>query len=159
MKHNNDWLKEPETHFFDLDGTLIYHYGCGVQGQITEDPILLPGTLKFLTDLRAVGSRIIITTGRPSTCRSETIDQLNKLGLPWDDLIMGLSRGRRVLWNDHKPNSAEPTCLAYSLPRNSGVYHIHETMNEFIEVSDTYPLIESVHSDKLMRPNTYYDNS
>jgi len=112
----------PKTVICDIDGTLIKHCGdiCK-QHQILDPEILLPGTLDKIKEWDKNGYRIILVTGRRESTRKQTEEQLTHLGILYDQLIMGVSGGVRVLINDLKPNKEEPTAIAVNLKRNQGI--------------------------------------
>tara|TARA_A100001015_G_scaffold281215_1_gene344259 strand:- start:621 stop:983 length:363 start_codon:yes stop_codon:yes gene_type:complete len=116
----------PKTIICDIDGTLIEHYGNAYQ-QLTRTPEILPGVLKKFEDWDRKGYNIILITGRRENWRKETEKQLVSLGIFYDQLIMGVGGGPRILINDFKPNSKEPTAIAHCLDRNSGM----ETLEDF----------------------------
>lgn len=109
-----------KTIFCDIDGTLVQHKGDIVK-QYTEDLELLDGTIKKLSEWDRKGYNIILTTGRREGMRAVTEEQLIKLGIFYDKLIMGIGSGKRVIINDRKPNSEDPTAEAFCVERNSGI--------------------------------------
>jgi len=46
---------------------------------------------------------------------------LEELGIVYDQLVMGLGGGPRVLINDLKPKGDDPTAIAVNLERNKGI--------------------------------------
>ena len=80
--------KSSDVHVFDAEGKY-----------------LLPGVIDKFAEWNGLGYTIVLTTGRRESERGLTIKQLQKVGLQYDHLIMGLGRGSRVLINDIKPNS------------------------------------------------------
>jgi len=109
-----------KTIFLDIDGTLLKHFGSQ-SNQILYNPELLSGSLEKLHEWDKLGYKIILVTGRKESTRNITTQQLEKLGIIYDQLIMGLGRGARVIINDLKPDSEQPTAIAYNLTRNQGV--------------------------------------
>lgn len=109
-----------KTIFCDIDGCLVKH-----QGSMTEalgiEPEILPGVLKKVNEWDALGYKIILTTGRKESARITTEEQLRKIGLSWDQLIMGLGGGDRILINDLKADGDGPTAIAINLTRNVGM--------------------------------------
>ena len=106
------------TIFSDIDGVLWEHL-IDLPHMMTERPSLLPGVQEKFSEWRAKDYYIILTTARPEGCRRVTEDQLASYGLFWDQLIMGLPVGPRVLINDVKPSGLK-TAIAVNLTRNSG---------------------------------------
>jgi FMN phosphatase YigB (HAD superfamily) len=116
-------MNRPKTIFLDIDGTLVKHLG-GLDRQFTKELELLPGALEKLVEWDRKGYNIILTTGRRESMRKRTEEQLAKLGLFYDQLIMGIGGGTRVIINDRKPNSSEDTAIGISLDRNTGILDI-----------------------------------
>ena len=136
-----------KTIFCDIDGTLITHVNSGISAQVPPEmlsssllqypdigtgiwPGLLPGTLEKLNEWQRKGYRIILTTGRPVSMRAATERQLQSFGIFWDDLIMGLPNGQRVVINDLKAgvttddaclNVDRQTAAAFFIERNEGI--------------------------------------
>jgi len=113
----------PKTIFLDIDGTIIHHYG-DLSSQQIKKPILLDGTIEKLIEWDKKGYNIILTTGRRESMRKKTIKELSEIGIFYDQLIMGIGGGVRVLINDKKNNSDECTAIAINLNRNEGVKSI-----------------------------------
>lgn len=117
--------QRPITIFCDIDGTLIEH----------DDPItimngkrkakLLPGVKEKLIEWDRKGYRIILTTGRKPSLRDQTIQDLKDTGIIYDDIIMGLGGGKRILINDRKGNSTEDYAIAINIERNEGLLNIN----------------------------------
>tara|TARA_Y100000816_G_C25983649_1_gene513673 strand:+ start:287 stop:643 length:357 start_codon:yes stop_codon:yes gene_type:complete len=116
-------MAKPKTVFCDIDGTLFYHHG-DLHKQITETPVLLEHVKETLVDWDRKGYNIILTTGRKESTRKLTEIQLEKAGIFYDQLIMGLGGGERILINDLKPNSSNETAKAYNLKRNKGLLDV-----------------------------------
>lgn len=112
--------KRPKTIIVDLDGTLIFHYGS-LSEQMSNDPKALPGLIKKFNEWDKKGYKIIVLTGRKESMRKLTEDQLLQLKVPYDQLVMGVGGGVRVLINDLKEGSEEPTAVAINLKRNKGI--------------------------------------
>lgn len=107
------------TIFLDIDGTLIEHKGS-LTALMFGDPVLLEGVLKKINEWEARGFNIILTTGRKESQRALTEAQLEKLGIFYDQLIMGIGGGPRYLVNDKKPDG-KYTAFAFNLNRNEGL--------------------------------------
>jgi len=116
-------MDSTKTLFLDIDGTLIYHYGIPNK-QTKLHPIMLPGVEEKLIKWEAEGHKIILMTGRRESERDITIKQLSDLGIVYDMLIMGINPGKRIIINDLKPESDEPTALAFCVKRNEGLKNI-----------------------------------
>lgn len=109
----------PNTIIVDIDGTLIKHYGS-LSAQIMNEPKLLPNVAEKFAEWDKAGCRIILLSGRRESMRDETEKQLKSLGLFWDQLVLGATRGKRILINDMKLNSIEPTAESINIERNKG---------------------------------------
>ena len=94
-----------KTIFCDIDGCIFLH--CGNSTDVFHlKPKLLPGVTEAFTDWCKKGYAVIITTARPESLREITAQQINEAGLFFDQLIMGLPLGARVVINDvPDPNS------------------------------------------------------
>jgi hydroxymethylpyrimidine pyrophosphatase-like HAD family hydrolase len=118
-------MNRPKTIFLDIDGTLIEHTE-EITEQLTAKPNLLVGTLETLTEWDRKGYNIILTTGRRESARKVTEQQLCDLGIFYDQLIMGLGGGIRVVVNDRKKNKTHDTAIAINLDRNEGIENLKE---------------------------------
>jgi len=109
-----------KTIFLDIDGCLIKH-----QGELSKtilNPVeILPGTLEKLNEWDANGYKVILTTGRKESMRELTKKQLQNEGIFYDQLIMGLNRGERIIINDKKPNNNMCVAKAIQIKRNNGI--------------------------------------
>jgi histidinol phosphatase-like enzyme len=109
----------PKTIFLDIDGTLLKHHG-NQHDIFNNEPEILPGVIDKLKEWDSQGYNIILVTGRRKSTRKLTEQQLDKLGIFYDELIMGIGGGQRVLINDLKPNSDENTAISVCVNRNEG---------------------------------------
>lgn len=98
-KCNEYYIEKPKTLFIDIDGTILKHVHCFSE-LITTIPVALSGTLDKINQWDSLGHKIIFVTARKESARNFTETQLNSLGFCWDQLIMGVSSGVRVLIND-----------------------------------------------------------
>lgn len=114
----------PKTIFCDIDGTLIKHDTPEVSFKSNYNMTLLQGTLQKLLEWDRKGYNIILTTGRRESLRQLTERQLADIGVFYDQLIMGIGGGERVLINDRKPDGTV-TAYAYNLDRNEGIKNIN----------------------------------
>ena len=110
-----------KTIFCDLDGTLVKHSNPVVASNPQHKMEVLSGTHDKLREWDSKGYHIIITTGRKNSLRKTTEEQLKSAGIFYDQLIMGVGGGDRVVINDRKPNSKRDTAYAVNLNRNEGV--------------------------------------
>lgn len=113
----------PKTIITDLDGTLIQHHG-DIAFQHIYEPVILPGVLDKIRFWDSLGYKIIILSGRRESTRQATEKQLENCGIIYDQLVLGVSGGERILINDLKPNSDKPTASAINVERNAGLEKI-----------------------------------
>ena len=118
-------MERPKCVFLDIDGTLINHSGI-ISEQILKTQQLLQETLETLGEWDKKGYIIILTTGRKEGQREITKKQLSELGIIYDQLVMGIGGGTRVLINDRKPNSLSDTAIAINLERNTGIKNLKD---------------------------------
>jgi len=115
-------MNRSKTLFIDIDGTLFHHSGDRTNMCSTlVMPLVLPGVKDKFNEWDRKGYCIILTTGRKEGDREVTKKQLSYHGIPYDQLVMGITGGERVLINDTKPDSLESTARAFTLPRNEGI--------------------------------------
>ncbi|MAH43826.1 hypothetical protein CL614_08980 [archaeon] len=114
-------MRRPKTIFCDIDGTLVEHVQPGMACMPHNSMTILKGTIEKLIEWDIKGYNIILTTGRRESARVETERQLSEIGIFYDQLIMGIGGGHRILINDLKPDSQEPTAIAISIKRNEGI--------------------------------------
>jgi len=109
-----------KTIFCDIDGTLLWHNAdtLNTSGQ------MLPGVKDKIKDWMRKGYRIILTTGRPESHRRATENALLFHNIQYHQLVMGLGRGQRVVINDMKPDSKDPSALAICIKRNEGLENV-----------------------------------
>jgi len=116
-------MEMKKTLFLDIDGCLIKHQG-NLSTQILSKTELLDGTIEKLNEWEGDGHRIILTTGRKESMRKFTEEQLLGLGIFYDQLVMGLNRGERIVINDSKPSNDMVTASAIQIKRNVGIKNI-----------------------------------
>jgi len=112
-----------KTLFIDIDGTLIKHQG-NMSKMFLNEMEILPGVLDKLNEWDAMGYKIILTTGRKECVRKITEEQLLKNGIFYDQLIMGLPRGERILINDIKPGNDMTVASAIEINRDEGLKNV-----------------------------------
>jgi hypothetical protein len=115
-------MARPKTVFLDIDGTLVKHEGT-LHAINIKGCELLEGTLEKLNEWCLEGVNIILTSGRKESQRKVTEKQLEFLGITYDQLILGIGGGDRILINDAKANGRE-TVKAICLPRDHGIKDI-----------------------------------
>jgi phosphoglycolate phosphatase-like HAD superfamily hydrolase len=110
-----------KTIICDIDGTLIEYIDSrtSVNGVYNEEHKPLPGVIEKIREWEVRGCRIVLITGRRESERKRTETELNRIGIPFDMLIMGFADTGRVLINDI---GKQGQCKAHavSLPRDQG---------------------------------------
>jgi hypothetical protein len=129
-------MSSPKTIFCDIDGTLLFHKGDIVKN-FQEEPLLLSNVIESIKQWEKLNYKIILTTGRKECVRKETEQQLSKLGIIYDYLIMGITNGDRIIINDKKLNGIKNTCYAINLVRNKGLENI-DLESKNITILDKY---------------------
>ena len=130
--------ERPKTIFCDIDGTLWNHVGSVSKQINVEKHKLLPNTLDAIDSWDKLGYKIILTTGRKESLRKMTEEHLSELGIAYDQLLMGLGGGDRILINDRKPKGNRNTAYAINVVRNNGIPH-YDFTTKFVNISDNQP--------------------
>lgn len=133
-------MNKSKTIFCDIDGTLIFHVGNVNQQALSQNMTLLNNTKEAINLWDKLNYKIILTTGRKESLREKTIDDLKNIGIVYDQLIMGLGGGERILINDKKINGNKNTAYSINLTRNKGLHYFDFTSN-FIIIPDEQPSI------------------
>lgn len=129
-------MYSPKTIFCDIDGTLLFHKGDIVKN-VQEEPIILPNVIESIKQWERFNYTIILITGRKECTRKQTEKQLSNLGIVYDELLMNLPNGPRVLINDKKPNIPNNTAYAINVIRNKGFENLDLT-SQNVTISDNY---------------------
>ena len=107
----------PKTIICDIDGLLFRH--CGdINTQHLSKPVLLAGVKEKFKEWDRKGYNIILMTGRRESTREYTEKQLTESGIFFDQLVMGVGGGVRVLINDRKEKGSGNTAVAINVVRN-----------------------------------------
>ena len=110
----------PITIFCDIDGTLVEHHPPNISAHPGNSLKILANTISKLTEWDAKGYNIILTSGRKEGMRKSTEEQLRKAGIIYDQLVMGIGGGDRILINDKKPDGRVAASVI-NLNRDDGV--------------------------------------
>lgn len=147
----------PKTIFCDIDGTLWNHVGDVYQQSLCNEHILLNNTIESINLWDKLGYKIILTTGRKESLRNKTENELEKLGIIYDTLIMSLGGGDRILINDRKEKGLKNTCYAINLVRNKGIQH-YDFRSTFVSISDNQPkeVLKPWGKEELIEYNDQY---
>ena len=98
-------IEHPKTFFIDIDGTLLYHHSDFAKLLDTDNIPPLPDASEKIGKWHCQGHTVILTTARPESMRARTIKQLDNAGIVYDQLVMGLTNGVRILINDYVPDT------------------------------------------------------
>ena len=119
IKEWNAYKAQYSTLFVDLDGTLVRNSGQFTEPKWGTTAAIAPN-VATLNALHASGKvEIILTTSRKEKFRQATIDQCEREGIKYDQLIMGLVHGRRIVINDYAKSNPYKSCDAINIKRNS----------------------------------------
>lgn len=117
-------MTNQKTVFCDIDGCILYQpkefLEVFNEGYMT---CAMEGNREKLLAWHILGHKIILTTGRPESLRKMTVDSLNTLGILYDQLVMGVGSGVRILINDEEVPGV-PKAIAISIERNKGLKDI-----------------------------------
>jgi len=96
---NEFYSNKPKTIFCDIDGTILVH--LHKISHVLQDPgALITGVRDKFDEWDSQGHHIVLTTARKESARAHTVKQLAHAGIIYDQLIMGITSGVRVLIND-----------------------------------------------------------
>jgi len=119
---SNDWDRfrsEYKVVFLDIDGVLVEN-SCGYMKPFVGTTKGISPNVKHINKLFDSGkSQIILTTARKEKHRAETVDQLNREGIPYHQLVMGLYHAKRIVVNDYSKSNPYKSCEAINMRRNS----------------------------------------
>ena len=108
-----------KTIFSDIDGTLIEQ----VRFEDLNPNIVnvLPGVLEKFNEWYEAGHHIVLTTARPWHLELITKQQMERAGIRYHQLVMGIGREERILINNNskgEPNA--PRAMAVAVGRDAG---------------------------------------
>lgn len=109
-----------KTIFSDIDGTLVHQVQFENIDPFTSKA--LPGVVETFTRLFKEGHHIVLTTARPESLRDVTIQEMDLLGIPFHQLVMGIGRAERILINNKSlkdPNESRATAI--EVEKNGGL--------------------------------------
>ena len=92
-----------KTIICDIDGTLTEYMDGGHKAIMEQEHVACPGVVDKMRNWEANGHRIILITGRRESVRQRTENELRRLGIPFDVLLMGYADRGRYLINDISP--------------------------------------------------------
>ena len=112
-------MEKKKTYFVDIDGTIFLYRKFDTY--LTTEAQVIKKSKNFLQQVRDEGHMIVLTTARPEYLREHTALELNKNGIPFHQLVMGIERGPRYLINDMDPNSPGERAIAINIIRDGGI--------------------------------------
>ncbi len=119
LENHVNHLRKKCSIFCDIDGVLIHHHPHSTPDPEKNKPLK---DCEKLGEWKNSGHRIILTTARSEKYRERTAKLLEFLNINYDQLVMGLPAGPRILINDHKPSKEFANqANAIELLRNSGI--------------------------------------
>ena len=112
-------IKHP-TYFVDIDGTLIKYRSFDQIETVASEAIT--SVIDKINNEHNNGAHIVITTARPSELELFTKQELEKIGVKYHQLVMGIGRGTRYIINDKDPQAPEvDRAVGINLIRNQGL--------------------------------------
>jgi len=115
-------MEKKHTIFCDIDGSIFKYRKF--ETYTTSEAEVLPEVISKLDQWKKEGHRIILTTARPKDLYMHTVVELSKNGVSYDDIIMGIERGPRVLINDMDPEKEGLRAIGINLIRNEGFENV-----------------------------------
>jgi hydroxymethylpyrimidine pyrophosphatase-like HAD family hydrolase len=113
------YSEKSKTIICDIDGTILKHlHKFSDLNKFSAE--LLPGILEKFDEWDSLNHKIILMTARKESGREMTEKHLKDLGLMWDQLIMGVSGGTRILINDKLEDKDPDRAIAINVKTNSG---------------------------------------
>ena len=112
-------IKYP-TYFVDIDGTLVVYRKFIEINEVPLTPI--QSVIDKVNNEYDNGAHVVITTARHPEYELFTKQELEKIGVKYHQLIMGIGRGTRYVINDRDPK--EPNidrAVGINLNRNEGL--------------------------------------
>ena len=111
-------IKNP-TFFVDIDGTIVKYRKFSELDTAVLTPI--QDVIDFINKSYDEGSHIVITTARPQSFEVFTKQELEKLGVKYHQIVMGIGRGTRVVLNDKDPENPDlPRAWGINFTRDAG---------------------------------------
>lgn len=111
------------TFFVDIDGTIVKYRKFSELDTAILTPI--QDVIDFINKSYDEGCHIVITTARPQSFETFTKQELEKLGVKYHQIVMGIGRGTRVVLNDKDPEQPElPRAWGINFTRDKGLQDI-----------------------------------
>ncbi len=97
-------MEKQKTIFSDIDGTIIDQVNFD---ELNEECNILEGVYEKFKEWNELGHYIVLTTARPEEFREITENQMKSIGIEYDQLVMGIGRGKRYLINNTSPKKPD----------------------------------------------------
>jgi len=108
-----------KTIFCDIDGTIVYQVPFEEINPITS--MALPGVVGKINQWYNSGHYIVLITARTEEYRLITTQEMEKLDIPYHQLVMGIGRDERILINNKSwKNPTEKRATAIEVEKNGG---------------------------------------
>ena len=117
----NNFKSKFKCLFLDIDGTLITNSSKHFPPYIGEGKPLVKNIELIKNLCLKKYTYVILTTSRSSSYKEETLKELEKYGIPYDQLIMDLPHCQRTLVNDYSLSNPFPTATSINLLRNNDI--------------------------------------
>jgi len=112
------------TFFVDIDGTIIRYRKFSELSTSVLTPV--QDMIDYINKSYDEGTHVVITTARPLQFELFTKQELEKLGVKYHQIVMGIGRGTRVVFNDIDPEMPElPRAWGINLTRDRGLQDIN----------------------------------
>jgi len=118
-KHNEYNIDKPKTIICDLDGTILKHQHS-YSDVARNKPELVDGVREKFDEWDSKGHKIIIMTGRKECAREITERDLTRLGICWDQLVMNVGNGPRIIINDKLEDKSLDRAISVNIVVDSG---------------------------------------
>jgi uncharacterized HAD superfamily protein len=108
-----------KTIFSDIDGTLIEQ----VRFEELDPNVVnvLPGVREKMNEWYEAGHHIVLTTARPWHLELITKQQMEKAGIRYHQIVMGIGREERILINNNSKGEPNvPRAMAVAVGRDAG---------------------------------------
>lgn len=112
-------IEKKKTIFCDIDGTIFKYRKFETYESTPAEGI--KETIDYLVKWNSEGHHIVLTTARPEWLREHTKKELSDNSVPYNQLVMGIGRGARILINDREEDDFEDRAIAVNITRDQGL--------------------------------------
>lgn len=126
-----DWQKyisNYNTYFIDIDGVIFENSSRYFLPKWGESKPLVDNIETIKTLYNKGTNQIILTTARTEEFRLDTINQLEKYGIKYHNILFNMQHSKRIIINDYSETNPYPSCMAVNLHRNE------DKLNNFLRV-------------------------